>query len=132
MKIIKHDLILTKDTTFKESIEVEGDIKGYYNLTVWGDIDAWNIAAYDINAEDIDAYDIDAMNINAEDIDAYDIKAVDIDAWNITAWDINARDIDAIDIICESRVKKTKTAKTICRVYVKNRSQLVRKERDLE
>ena len=117
MKIIKHDLILTKDTIFKESIKVEGDIKGYYNLTVWGDIDAWNIAAYDINAE----------NINASHI-----NALDIDAMNINAWNITARDIDAIDIICESRVKKTKTAKTICRVYVKNRSQLVRKERDLE
>ena len=117
MKIIKHDLILTEDTTFGESIEVEGDIKGNYNLTVEGDIDARNI-----NAEDIDALDINAWNIDA----------VDIDAGNIDAYDIIARNIDARDIICESRVKKSKTAKTICRVYVKNRSKLVRKERDLE
>ena len=112
MKIIKHDLILTKDTTFKESIKVEGDIKGNYNLTVWGDIDA----------KDIDARDINALNIIA-----WDINALDITAMNIDALDINAR-----DIVCENRVKKSKTAKTICRVYVKNRSQLVRKERDLE
>jgi len=45
MKIIKGDLILTKDTTFSESIKVKGDIKGYYNLKVAGNIDAWNIDA---------------------------------------------------------------------------------------
>ena len=90
MKIIKHDLILKKDTTFKESIKVEGDIKGNYNLTVWGDIDA----------------------------------------WDIDAGDINAGNIDAGNIICASRTKKSKKAKTICRLYVKNRSKLVRKERE--
>ncbi len=45
MKIIKGDLILTKDTTFSESIKVKGDIKGYYNLKVAGNIDAWDINA---------------------------------------------------------------------------------------
>ena len=103
MKIIKGDLILTKDTTFSESIKVKGDIKGYYNLKVAGNIDAW-----DINAMDIDARNIDARNI---------------DAWNIDAWDINA-----MDIICEKRIKKLKTSKTVCRVYVKNKYSLVRQE----
>ena len=50
MKIFKKDLVLTKDTEFKESIKVEGDIKGYFNLKVLGDIDAWNIDAKDIYA----------------------------------------------------------------------------------
>ena len=44
-KTIKGDLILKKDTTFKESIKVEGDIQGYFDLKVYGDIDAWNIDA---------------------------------------------------------------------------------------
>ena len=78
MKIIKGDLILTKDTTFSESIKVKGDIKGYYNLKVAGNIDAW--------------------------------------------------DINAMDIICEKRIKKLKTSKTVCRVYVKNKYSLARKE----
>lgn len=39
-KKIKGDLILTKDTSFDESIEVEGNIKGYYNLKVEGNINA--------------------------------------------------------------------------------------------
>ena len=127
MKIIKHDLILKKDTTFGESIKVEGDIKGYYNLTVEGDINAGDIIARNIDARDINAWNIDAENIDAENIDAWDIDAKDIDAMNIDAYDIDAR-----DIVCESRIKKSKKAKTICRVYVKNRSQLERKERDLE
>ena len=147
MKIIKHDLILTEDTTFGESIEVIGDIKGWYNLTVEGDIDARNIDALDINARDIDAgdidagdinayditaLDIDARNVNARDIDARNIDALDITARNIDALDITARNIDARNIICESRIKKSKSSKTICGVYVKNRSTLERKERDLE
>ena len=161
MKIIKHDLILTEDTTFKESIEVEGYIKGNYNLTVWGDIDAkdidardinalniiaWDINALDITAMNIDALDINANNINARDINAWNIDAGNIDAWDIDAENINARDIDAeninardIDalninawnIICESRIKKSKSSKTICGVYVKNKSKLEIKEQDL-
>ncbi len=81
MKIIKGDLILTKDTTFSESIKVEGDIKGYYNLKVAG-------------------------NINARNIDARDINA-----WNIDARNINAGNINALDIICEKRIKKLKHLK---------------------
>ena len=103
MKIIKGDLILTKDTTFSESIKVEGDIKGYYNLKVKGSIDAL----------DIDARNIDARNI---------------DAWNIDAGNIDAGNINALDIICEKRIKKLKTSKTICRVYIKNKYSLVRQE----
>jgi len=113
MKIIKGDLILTKDTTFSESIKVKGDIKGYYNLKVAGNIDAWNI----------DAGNIDAWNINAWNIDAGNINTRNIDARNIDAGNINA-----LDIICEKRIKKLKTSKTKCRVYVKNKYSLVRQE----
>ena len=113
-KTIKGNLILKKDTIFNESIIVEGNIKGYYNLKVIGNIDAGNI----------DAGNIDAGNIKAGNIEAWDIKAWDIDAWNI-----DARNIDAWDIIIEKRIKKTKTAKTICRVYITNKSKLERKER---
>ena len=54
---IKGNLILEKDTKFEESIEVEGSITGYYNLTIIG-----NITAGNINARDIDAWDITAGN----------------------------------------------------------------------
>ena len=123
MKIIKGDLILTKDTTFSESIKVKGDIKGYYNLKVAGNIDAWNIDAGNIDARNINAWNIDAGNI-----DAWNINAGDIDARNIDARNINAGNINALDIICEKRIKKLKTSKTKCRVYVKNKYSLVRQE----
>lgn len=68
-KTFDSDLVLTEDTTFTESIEVNGDIKcdddGPYNLTVSGDIDA-----LDIDAWNIDAWNIDAGNIDAENIEA--------------------------------------------------------------
>src|SRR3990167_11305279 len=63
---IKGDLILTKDTTYEESIEVEGDIKGWFNLKVIGNIDAKNIDALNIYAENIDALNIYAMDIICE------------------------------------------------------------------
>ena len=94
MKIIKGDLILTEDTTFTESIKVEGNIKGYYNLKVAGNINAW-----DINAGNIDAGNIDARNINA--------------------W----------DIVCEKRIKARKEYKTICRVFVQDKSSIERREK---
>ena len=48
--------------------------------------------------------------------------------WNIDARNINALDIDAWDIICETRKKKSETAKTKARIYIKNKSQIERKE----
>ncbi|MBU2685522.1 MAG: hypothetical protein KKF27_19965, partial [Gammaproteobacteria bacterium] len=97
MKLFKKDLVLTKDTTFKESIKVEGDIRGKdgkrFNLTVKG-----NITARNIDAWNIDAGNIDAGNITAGNIDAWNITAMDIDAGNITAMDIDAGNIDAGNI----------------------------------
>lgn len=55
MKIIKGDLVLKKNTTFK------GDIKVLGNIRCEGDY-------YNITALNIKALDIDALNINATDI----------------------------------------------------------------
>jgi hypothetical protein len=96
------ELVLTSDTVFEEDIVVENSIRctenNRFSLKVAGNIDAWNIDAGDINARDIDARNIDA--------------------WNI----------DARDIICESRKKKSKTSKTIARIFVQGRPKLERKE----
>jgi len=107
---------------FEESIEVEGRItcigEKRYSLVVDGDIDAG-----DINARDIDARDINAVNIDARDIDAVNIDARDIDAWDIDAGNINAE-----SVICETRRKRTEPAKTIARIFIQNKSKLVKKE----
>jgi len=66
MKTIKRDLILKKDTTFNESIKVEGSIRGDFNLKVVGNIDAGNIDAGNIDAGNIDAGNIDARDIICE------------------------------------------------------------------
>ena len=138
-KTINGDLILTKNTTFDESIIVKGSIRGYFDLKVKGNINALNIDALNINAQDINAQDINALNIDALNIDALnidalninaqDIDAQDIDALNINALNINAQDINAQDIICEKRIKKDKTNKTFCRIFIENKSKLVRKEK---
>ena len=56
------NLVLTKDTTFEESIEVDGNITcegiSRFFLKVAGNINAGNINAGDINAGDINAWNI--------------------------------------------------------------------------
>jgi len=111
MKIIKGDLILKKNTVFNESIQVGGDIKGGFNLTVVGDIDALKIHARDIIAR----------NINARDIDARDIDAEDINALKILAENIIARDISYYavcfalnNITCKSIKGCTENSKHFC------------------
>jgi len=117
-KTINGNLILTEDTEYSEGIIVNGSIKGYFNLKVAGNINAW----------DIDAWDIDAWDINVWDINVWDINARNINARDISAWDINARDINAWDIICEKRIKKGKENKTTARIFIQNKSELERKE----
>ena len=100
VKKIKGKLTLTEDTTFDEDIEVEGDIEGYFNLKVAGNIDARNI-----DARNIDAWNIDAWNI---------------DAWNIDAWNT---------IFCEIIKLKDKTkGKIKSRAVIRKRSELEIKE----
>ena len=110
MKTIKGDLVLKKDTEFKESIKVEGNIYGEnnrrFNLKVEG-----NIKCKNINCLDIKCRDIDAVNIDAADIDAIDIKC---------------RNINCDFIICN---KIENTGQIIYRGIIKNRFKLERKER---
>jgi hypothetical protein len=126
------ELVLTADTVFEEDIVVENSIRctenNRFSLKVAGNINARNINARNIDAGDINAWNINAWDINAGNINAGDINARNIDAWNINAGNINAGDIDAWVIICESRKKKSKTSKTIARIFVQGRSKFERKE----
>ena len=63
MKTIKGDLILTEDTTFNESIIVEGHIKGDYDLKVYGKIYCRNIYCRNINCLNIYCWNINCGNI---------------------------------------------------------------------
>lgn len=113
-KIIKGDLVLTEDTTFIESIKVEGNIRGKdgnrYNLKVRGDIEA-----YDIDAGNIDAWNIDAGNIDAGNIIAWNIVARNIAAWNI--------------IFCQSiKLKDKSKGKIRTKAVIRDRFNLKQKE----
>ena len=67
-------------------------------------------------------------NIFGKDGQRFNIDAWDINACNINAWDIDALNIDTWDIICEKRIKKSENSETICRIYIKNKSKIERKE----
>ena len=105
MKTIKGDLILTEDTTFDESIKVEGNIKGYFDLKVIGNIDCRNIDCWNINCGNIDCKDIDCGNI---------------DAWNINAG----------NIVCCDKIKVKLKVK--CRYLIKDRFSVKAKEWELK
>ena len=100
MKTIKHDLILKKDTTFNENINVEGSIKGDFNLKVIGNIDCWNI----------DCRNIDCWNINCRNIDC----------WNIDCWNVDCLNIVYCnEISCKKEIK--------AKMLIKNRNELKQK-----
>jgi hypothetical protein len=113
MKTIKGDLILKEDTVFKESITVEGDIRGrgYFDLKVEGNIDCINI-----DCRNLDCYgNIDCRNIDCINIDCYG----NINCWNIDCWNI---------IYCEKLTKKNKKAVIKAKVFIDKRSKLKQKE----
>jgi len=136
------DLILETDLRISKNLIVKGRILGKdskrYNIDAWSinawSINAWNINAWNIDAENIDAWNIDAENINAWNIDAENIDAWNIDAWSIHAWNIDAENIDAenIDagniIFCD-KIKVKKGCKIRCKVLIKDRFNLEKKEK---
>jgi len=139
-KTIKGDLILEKDFKFDGNLVVDGDIKGKdgkrWNINCRDincrDINCLDINCLDINCLDINAWDINCLDINCLDINCLDINCLDINAWDINAWNIDAGDINAWDIVCEKRILKSKTAKTICRVFVQERNKIEKKDRSDE
>ena len=123
MKTIKGDLVLTKDTTFDESIKVEGDISGYFNLKVIGNIACRNIACRNIDCLDIACLNIDCLNIDCRDIACLNIDCLNIDCLNIACGNIDCRDI----IYCET-VKVKAGCKIKAKAVIRNRSKLPIKE----
>jgi len=130
-RTIHGDLILTKDTTFNESIIVEGNIKGYFDLKVKGDIDCVNIDCGNIDCGNIDCRNIDCRNIDCWDIDCWDIDCWDIDCGNIDCWDIDCRNIDCRNIVYCDKIKVRKGCKVICKVLIKDRFSVERKEQKI-
>ena len=94
MKTIKGDLILKKDTTFNEDLKVEGNIQGYFNLKVCGNIDCWNIDCWNIDCRNIDCWNINCRNIGCGNIDCWNIDCLNIDCKNVVCGDINCGDIN--------------------------------------
>jgi len=126
MKTIKGNLILKKDTTFNESIKVEGDIKGDFNLKVKGNINCRDINCWDINCWDINCKNIDCWDINCKNIDCRDIHCRDINCWDIDCWSINCKNIDCWDIIFCNNFKAH--GKVKAKAIIKDRFNLLQKE----
>ena len=115
MTTINGNLELDRDTTYGESLTVNGSIYGKggnrYNLTVNGDINAASINTSNINCWDIDCWNIDCLDINCRDIDC----------GNINCWDINCGNIDACFILCETLKQKEGSTLTASSL-IENRS----------
>jgi len=47
-----------------------------------------------------------------------------LNCWDLDCWDLNCR-----DVICEKRIKKHKNSKTICRVFIQNKSKIEKGEK---
>ena len=115
------DLILETDLRISKNLIVKGRILGK-------DSKRYNIDAWSINAWSINAWNINAWNIDAENIDAWNIDAWSIHAWNIDAENIDAENIDAGNIIFCDKIKVKKGCKIRCKVLIKDRFSLEKKE----
>ena len=120
MKTIKGNLILKKDTIFNEDLKVEGNISGYFDLKVIGDIDCRNIDCWSIDCRDINCWNIDCRNI-----DCWGIDCRDINCWDIDCRNIDCRDIDCRNIIYCDKIKCKKEIKA--RMLIKDRYELKQK-----
>jgi len=92
MKIIKGDLILKKDTTFNEDLKVEGNIKGYYNLIVKGNLICGNL----------NCWDLDCRNLNCWDLNCLDLNCLDLDCGDLNCGNLNCRDLICGNLNCKN------------------------------
>ena len=110
---------MKKDTTYNNSIRVEGDIVGKdgqrYDLYVNGDIEAMSIEVGNITSRG----STNAWNINTGDITAFDINVIE----NIQA----GGEIIADFILCESLIQP-EGKKLVCKNLIEKRSTYKLKE----
>jgi hypothetical protein len=123
------DLEIYQDTKFEKDIKCRNIIcvGGRWNINCWN-IDCHNIDCNNINCWNINCWNINCHNIDCNNINCYNIACWNIDCHNIDCWDIACWNIDCWNIICEKRIKKSKEAKTIAKIFIQNRSKLERKE----
>ena len=121
----------TEDTiTYEGDLILEADLKISKNLVVKGRIFRKDNNRYDILARNIDAWNIDAWNIHAWNIHTKNIHAWNIHTKNIDAWNIHAWNIDAWNIIFCDKIKVKEGCKIICKVLIKDRFILKKKEQE--
>lgn len=108
MKVIKGDLILTKDTTYTEDLKVEGNI--ICEGERWN-LDCRNLDCWNLNCRDLDCGNLDCLNLNCRDLDCWDLNCRNLNCWDLNCWDLNC-----FFAVCEGfKVKGKILAKNIIR-----------------
>ena len=78
MITIKGNLILEKDTTYEDSVTVEGCILGKdgerFNLTIKGNLTCW---------------DLKCLDLTCEDLTCWDLTCNDLTCWDLTCGNLN-------------------------------------------
>jgi hypothetical protein len=113
MKTIKGDLILKEDTVFNEGIKVEGDIRGYYDLKVCG-----NLICRNLDCKDIVCWNLDCNNLDCNNLDCNNL-----DCNNLICRNLDCRDI----VLCVSFESKGKVK---AKMIIKDRFNIKQKEFD--
>jgi hypothetical protein len=93
-KTIKGNLELKENTTFEESLIVEGNISGKngvrYNLIVGGDLKCWNL-----DCMDLDCWNLDCWNLDCWDLDCWDLDCMNASYYAV-AFAYNNMDVKSI------------------------------------
>ena len=98
MKTIKGDLIMEEDMTFKESLNVAGNIFGKdgkrFNLKVEGDLKC---------------RDLKCLDLKCWDLECRDLKCWDLKCRDLKCLDLECRDLKCRDLKCRGQYKSWKT-----------------------
>ena len=88
MITIKGNLILEKDTTYEDSLKVEGCILGKdgerFNLTIKG-----NLNCLDLTCRNLTCWDLTCWDLTCEDLTCRDLNCGNFTCWNLTCGDLN-------------------------------------------
>ena len=139
MKIIKGDLILTKDTTYDEDLKVEGNIicKGRRWDLNCRNLDCWNLNCLNLDCCNLNCWNLNCNNLNCNNLNCLNLDCCNLNCWNLDCrnldcWNLDCRNLDCWNVVCCDKIKVKKGCKVKCKFLIKNRFSVEQKEWKIE
>ena len=102
MKIINGNLELKEDITFNESLKVEGNITGDFNLIVKGDLDCRDLICWNLKCRNLDCKDLFCYDLKCNDLKCRNLDCRNLDCKDLICWNLKCRNLDCKDLKCRN------------------------------